>query len=91
MTVRPAWAWVRVSQRHGGASAHRMRHDIELQIRALQLRLELGDAPDEFACVADVVLAPVVRKDIERVLITIGARIVPIAVAITSVATQRHE
>src|SRR6185369_4833695 len=68
-----------------------MGHDIELQIRTLQLRLQLRDTSDELACVADVVLSPVVWKDVERVLVTISSGIVPVAIAITGVATERHQ
>src|SRR5215217_86301 len=68
-----------------------MRDDIELQIRTLQLRLQLRDASDELACVADVVLSPVVRKDVERVLVAVSSRIIPVTIAITGVATQRHQ
>src|SRR4051794_15388584 len=68
-----------------------MRHDVELQIGTSELRLQLCDTPDELARVRDVVLAPVVRKDIERILVTIRARIVPIAIAITGIATQRYQ
>jgi hypothetical protein len=68
-----------------------MRHDIELQIRALKLRLQLSDAPNQLACVRDVVLSPVVRENIERVLITVDTRIVPVAITITGVASQRYE
>src|SRR5215213_373891 len=72
-------------------SAHRMRHDIELQMRTLQLRLQLSDAPHELACVADVVLSPVVWEGVERVLVAINSGIVPVAITITSIATQRYE
>src|ERR1044071_4915797 len=68
-----------------------MRHDVELQIRTAELRLQLRDTPEDLARVQDVVLTPVVRKDIERILVTIRARIVPIAVAVTGVLTQRYQ
>src|SRR5215213_11798298 len=68
-----------------------MRHNIELQIRTLQLRLQLRDTPDELACVADVVLSPVVREDVKRVLVIISSRIGPVAGPVTRVTPQRQE
>ena len=51
----------------------------------------MDDASDELACIVDVVPAPVVSEYVERVLVTIGAGILPVAVTITGVVSQRFE
>src|SRR5215216_1607529 len=68
--------------------AHRVRHDVEFEIGALQPALQALDASDKFSRVADVVLPPVVWKDVESVLVTIRAGILPVTLTIARVATQ---
>src|SRR6185295_2717717 len=65
-----------------------MCNDVELQIGPLKLYFQSIDAPDEFARVANVVLSPVIWKDVKRILITVRSRVFPVTVTITGIATQ---
>src|SRR5215217_3089330 len=72
----------------GNQPSHRMRYDVEFQIRTVELVLQTVDAPHELASVSDVVPPPVVCVDVEGVLITIRSGVGPVAVTITGVPPQ---
>src|SRR2546423_1990384 len=83
---------VSVAVHRGVASdepAHRVGDDVEAKVGPTEPELEGLDASDEQARRLDVVATPVVREDVERVLIAAFGRVVPVALAVAAVVFER--
>src|SRR5215470_3038168 len=64
---------------------HRMGHDIETQIGSFQGFLQALNLSYQLARICHIVEAPVVREDVESVMVAVYSRIVPIRFAIPRV------
>ena len=68
-----------------------MRDDVEAQVGAVEFLFQRFDLTNEFARRLDVIAPPIVSEDVERIVIAVGAGIVPIAVAVAAEGAQRLE
>ena len=68
-----------------------MRDHIELQIRAMQCVLQTLNATYQLARVANIVLSPVVRENVEGIFIAVRTRIVPFSFVIPGIGSQGIE